>query len=101
MNNKITKELIDAVQWLYGFNKKESIEYIKSCTNEMIESILICYYNEGLKAFYNDWKTGKAGVNPAFSFSSVVKPLYFGSSNFDVSAYSINRYKYNLLRLYY
>ena len=28
--NEVKKELIDAVQWMYGFNKKEAIEYKKT-----------------------------------------------------------------------
>ena len=52
--NKITKDLIDAVQWIYGFNKKEAIEYIKSCNSEMIENIYFCYLNNLNKAFYDD-----------------------------------------------
>ena len=52
--NKIKKELIDAVQWIYGFNKKEAIEYIKTCNPEMIENIYFCYLNNLNKAFYND-----------------------------------------------
>ena len=52
--NKITKDLIDAVQWIYGFNKKEAIEYIKTCNSEMIENIYFCYLNNLNKAFYND-----------------------------------------------
>ena len=52
--NKITKELVDAVQWIDGFNKKEAIEYIKNCNPEMIENIYFCYLNNLNKAFYND-----------------------------------------------
>ena len=53
-SNKITKDLIEAVQWIYGFNKKEAIEYIKTCNSEMIENIYFCYLNNLNKAFYND-----------------------------------------------
>ena len=52
--NEVKKELIEAVQWIYGFNKKEAIEYIKSCNSEMIENIYLCYLNNLNKAFYND-----------------------------------------------
>ena len=52
--NKITKDLIDAVQWIYGFNKKEAIEYIKTCNSEIIENIYFCYLNNLNKAFYED-----------------------------------------------
>ena len=52
--NEVKKELIDAVQWIYGFNKKEAIEYIKACNAEMIENIYFCYLNNLNKAFYND-----------------------------------------------
>ena len=52
--NKISKDLIEAVQWIYGFNKKEAIEYIKTCNSEMIENIYFCYLNNFNKAFYND-----------------------------------------------
>ena len=52
--NEITKDLIDAVQWIYGFNKKEAIEYIKTCDSKMIENIYLCYLNNLNKAFYND-----------------------------------------------
>ena len=52
--NKITKDLIDAVQWIYGLNKKEAIEYIKNCNSEMIENIYLCYLNNLNKAFYED-----------------------------------------------
>ena len=51
---EVKKELIDAVQWIYGFNKKEAIEYIKTCNPEMIENIYFCYLNNINKAFYND-----------------------------------------------
>ena len=52
--NKITKDLIDAVQWIYVFNKKEAIKYIKTCNPEMIKNIYFCYLNNLKKAFYND-----------------------------------------------
>lgn len=48
------KDIIVAVMWLYGFNKKEAIAYIKSCDNTTLENILLCYYNNFNKAFYND-----------------------------------------------
>ena len=52
--NKVKKELIEAVQWIYGFNKREAIEYIKSCNSEMIENIELCYLNNLNKAVYED-----------------------------------------------
>lgn len=51
---KTRKELIDAVQWYFGFTKKDARDYIKGATPETIENILICYYNECLKSFRND-----------------------------------------------
>ena len=52
--NEVKKELIEAVQWIYGFNKREAIEYIKTCNSEMIENIYFCYLNNFNKAFYDD-----------------------------------------------
>ena len=52
--NKMPKDLIAAVQWMYGFNKKEASEYIKTCNSEMIENIYFCYLNNFNKAFYED-----------------------------------------------
>ena len=48
------KDIIVAVMWLYGFNKKEAVAYIKCCDNTTLENILLCYYNNFNKAFYND-----------------------------------------------
>ena len=48
------KDIILAVMWLYGFTKKEAVEYIKSCDTTALENILLCYYNNFNKAFYDD-----------------------------------------------
>ena len=48
------KDIIVAVMWLFGFSEKEAAAYIKCCDNVTLENILLCYYNNFNKAFYND-----------------------------------------------
>lgn len=45
---------MDAVMWLFGFNKKEAQQYIKEATSEMLNEINKTYTDNAKKSFYND-----------------------------------------------
>ena len=48
------KNIISAVCWLFGMNKKEAREYIKSADNLMLQAIEEVYTFHCNRAFYND-----------------------------------------------
>ena len=52
--NEVKKELIEAVQWMYGFNKKEAIEYIQkycNCDNATAKILFVDFKTDYDKIF--------------------------------------------------
>lgn len=50
----MSKNILEAVCWLFGMNKKEAREYIKSADNLMLQTIAEVYIFHCNRAFYND-----------------------------------------------
>ena len=48
------KNIISAVCWFFGMNKKEAREYIRSADNLTLQTIAEGYTIHCNKAFYND-----------------------------------------------
>lgn len=50
----MNKNIISAVCWFFGVNKKEAREYIKSADNLILQAITEGYTIHCNRAFYND-----------------------------------------------
>ena len=50
----MNKNIISAVCWFFGMNKKEALEYIKSADNLTLQAITEGYTIHCNRAFYND-----------------------------------------------
>ena len=50
----MSKNILEAVCWLFGMNKKEAREYIKSADNLILQAITEVYTAHCKWAFYND-----------------------------------------------
>ena len=50
----MSKNILEAVCWLFGMNKKEAREYIKSADNLTLQAIAEGYTIHCNRAFYND-----------------------------------------------
>ena len=74
------KDIIGAVMWLFGFNKKDAAAYIKCCDNVTLENILLCYYDK----FHN---FDEMAVKKLFSWAFMVR-VDMENLGFD----SINKY---------
>lgn len=48
------KNILEAVCWFFGMNKKEAREYIKSADNLTLQAIIEGYTIHCNRAFYND-----------------------------------------------
>ena len=48
------KNILEAVCWLFGMNKQEAREYIKSADNLTLQAITEVYTTHCKRAFYND-----------------------------------------------
>ena len=50
----MSKNILEAVCWLFGMNEKEAREYIKNEDNLMLQTIAEVYTMHCKMAFYND-----------------------------------------------
>ena len=50
----MSENILEAVCWLFGMNKKEAREYIKSEDNLILQAIAEVYTLHSKRAFYND-----------------------------------------------
>ena len=50
----MSKNILEAVCWLFGMNKKEALAYIKTADNLMLQTIAEVYTTHCKRAFYND-----------------------------------------------
>ena len=50
----MSKNILEAVCWLFGMNKKEAREYIKSADKLTLQVIAEGYTTQCKRAFYND-----------------------------------------------
>ena len=50
----MSKNILEAVYWLFGMNKKEAREYIRSADNLTLQAIIEGYTMHCKGAFYND-----------------------------------------------
>ena len=50
----MSKNILEAVCWLFGMNKKEAREYIRSADNSMLQAIAEVYIFHCNMVFYND-----------------------------------------------
>lgn len=48
------KRKIEAVQWMFGMNKKEARQYIKEADSSTVVAIVSAYENNAAKSFYAD-----------------------------------------------
>ena len=48
------KNILEAVCWFFGMNKKEAREYIRSADNLTLQAIAEGYIMHYKRAFYND-----------------------------------------------
>ena len=48
------KNILEAVCWFFGMNKKEAREYIRSADNLTLQAIIEGYTMHCKRAFYND-----------------------------------------------
>ena len=48
------KNILSAVCWFFGMNKKEAREYIKSADNLTLQAITEGYINHCKRTFYNE-----------------------------------------------
>lgn len=48
------KKKIEAVQWMFGMNKKEAKQYIKETDPSTVDTIVSTYKNNATRVFYAD-----------------------------------------------
>ena len=48
------KKKIEAVQWMFGMNKKEAKQYIKETDPSTVDTIVSAYKNNAVRVFYAD-----------------------------------------------